>query len=245
MRGRIRVRVGEQHLIILSLHQYVLLFILHLIYLFLLGAVYSLPLHVLLLLLLLQLLLLLLLLIACNVLAAGKCCHAVSICRLLGGLLMWCRLLLLNGVRLLGLKPLRPIFHLLLIRVPAVLPGVLKVLILTAGVRLLIHGSDVLVRVLSREESRLRLPFPYVIDHATELRRGAFTLRKMRQVLKHRLLALIAKLALPIVLEIVNLLLVSQRLFELQLLLHFLLLVCQNGMLARGLLLIVDGTVGH
>lgn len=65
----------------------------------------------------------------------------------------------------------------------------------------------------------------------------------MPQVLQDRLLPTVAELALPIVLVVVNLLLRGQSLLELHLLLHLLLLVREDGMLARRSALIVVNRV--
>ena len=236
MRSRIGVRIGDQHLITLPLHEHVLLLVLDLIYLFrhvLLVTIDGLALHV-----------LLLLLIGIDALVVRQRRRSRTIWRLLARLLVRSRLLLRSCVRLLSLIPLRSVLHLLLVRMAAILAGVLNILILAITIRLLVHG-DILVRVLPREESRLGLAFSDVVDHAAKLRRRALALRKMRQVLQYRLLALITELVLAVTLHvIVKRLLIRQGLLELQLLLHLLLLVCQFRVLAR-CLLIVYRVVGH
>ena len=94
------------------------------------------------------------------------------------------------------------------------------------------------------------LALPVVLDHAAQLRRRAFTLREVPQVLQHRLLSAVASNKLIIVLAIVVLILVlyllrCQSLLELQLLLHLLLLVGQDGVLtgATALRWVVHGVV--
>lgn len=127
-----------------------------------------------------------------------------------------------------------------------VLPLVLNILVLAVAVIVLrVHRTDVLVRVLAGEEAGLGLPLPNVINHPAQLRRRALTLRKMAQVLQHRLLPTIIKLPLPVILKILDLLLRRQGLLELQLLLHFLLLVREYGVLAGGGLRVVDRVVAH
>ena len=61
----------------------------------------------------------------------------------------------------------------------------------------------------------------------------------MHQVFEHRFLTLIVELVLAVILKLMVLLLIRESLFELQLLLHFLLFVGQNRMFTRCCLLIV------
>lgn len=79
-----------------------------------------------------------------------------------------------------------------------------------------------------------------IINHSTQLRRRALTLRKVIQVLQHRFLPAVVELILHSLIAILrrcvimDLLLSRQSLLELKLLLHLLLLVGEDGMLARG-----------
>lgn len=124
----------------------------------------------------------------------------------------------------------------------AVLASVLNILVLAVldTVVLRAHGANVLVRVLSGEESVLGLPLPVIINHSAQLRRRALTLRKVVQVLQHRFLSTVVELILHSLIAILSrsivmdLLLSGQCLLELQLLLHLLLLVREDRVLARG-----------
>lgn len=140
------------------------------------------------------------------------------------------------------------LINVLVLRVAAVLPGVLNILVLAivaVVVYLRVHRANVLIRILSREETRLGLPLPNIVNHSAQLGRGTLALGEVVQVLEDRLLAAVVELVLSVVLEIVDLLLRCEGLLELELLLHFLLLVGEDGVLAGCALGVVDCVAGN
>jgi len=235
MGGRICIWISNYHLVVCSLHENILLFILHLLDLLLhvlVVRIDSLPLHE----------LLLFVGVAVWVVGSGPWRW------LLRGGLVRSRLLLSCSISLPSWKSLRSILILAnmpVLRMSTVLASVLYILILTIIIRLRIHWADILIGVLSRKEPCLSLAFPYVVNHATKFRRRTFTFCKVHQIFEHRFLTLIAELVLAVILKLMVLLLIGESLFELQLLLHFLLFVCQNRMFTRCCLLIIYWIISH
>lgn len=140
MSCRIRIRICNNHLIIRPLHEYILFFVLHLVYLFLhvlVVAVDGLPLHE------------LLLLVGVGVRIVGERCSGPRcwLCMLGGGLVRrW--LLLRSRVGLPSWKVLSTILILAnmpVLRMSTVLSSVLNILILTIIIRLRVHRADILI----------------------------------------------------------------------------------------------------
>lgn len=147
------------------------------------------------------------------------------------------------------------LIHVLVLWVTTILPRILNILLLAIVsivaaaitvsaiviIHLRTHGADVRIGILAGEEAGLGLSFSDVVNHSTQLRRGALTLGEVVQVLEDGFLSAVVELILAaLVLEVVELLLGGQGLFELQLLLHFLLLIRQDRMLTRRALRVIN-----